>query len=405
MVELATYLRLLAGAVLLLSNGYFVTIEFAMTRVRQFAEEEFVGQGRGLERAWEMTERLEIFLSGCQLGITISSVGLGFAAEPALAAVLDPAVRAAGIGGLLGGGGASGAGHTALSIALALAVINLLHLIVGEQAPTYLGIERTKLVARYGAPILYWWTRLFSPVIRLADWAAKALLSAFGVSITRSWTEEEIDEEGEAGRRPGSRGELRSRMGEVLRGGELSAERQQEVFNALAIDELPVREMMVEREGIVALHADDDLDANLALVGERPHTRFPLVGDEPEEFLGVVYSPALFDRLDAIREGGLDLREVATPPMSVPAAIAVSELIDRFQVERKELALVTERADTAGSDGAAEESTPSREPSEAAERAAADAGDVIGDDERVVGLVTATDAFETIAGELEDPLD
>jgi CBS domain containing-hemolysin-like protein len=180
------------------------------------------------------------------------------------------------------------------------------------------------------------------------------------------------------------------------------------VFNALAIDELPVREMMVGREGIVALHADDDLDANLALVGERPHTRFPLVGDEPEEFLGVVYSPALFDRLDAIREGGLDLREVATPPMSVPAAIAVSELIDRFQVERKELALVTERADTAGSDeadGAAEESTPSREPSEAAERAAADAGDVIGDDERVVGLVTATDAFETIAGELEDPLD
>ena len=197
-------------------------------------------------------------------------------------------------------------------------------------------------------------------MIRLADWAAKALLSAFGVSITRSWAEEEIDKEGEAGRRPGSRGELRSRMGEVLRGGGLSAERQQEVFNALAIDELPVREMMVEREGIVALHAEDDLDANLALVGERPHTRFPLVGDEPEEFLGVVYSPALFDRLDAIREGTLDLREVATPPMSVPAAIAVSELIDRFQAERKELALVTERADTAGSDGAAEESTPSR---------------------------------------------
>jgi CBS domain containing-hemolysin-like protein len=75
MVDFATALRLVSGIVLLLSNGFFVTTEFALTRVRQFSEDEF--QGGGLERAWEMTERLEIYLSGCQVGITISSVGLG----------------------------------------------------------------------------------------------------------------------------------------------------------------------------------------------------------------------------------------------------------------------------------------------------------------------------------------
>jgi CBS domain containing-hemolysin-like protein len=77
MVDLATVGRLLGGVVLLLGNGYFVGIEFAMTRVRQFPESEFVGAGRGLERAWEMTEKLEIYLSGCQVGITVCSVGLG----------------------------------------------------------------------------------------------------------------------------------------------------------------------------------------------------------------------------------------------------------------------------------------------------------------------------------------
>jgi CBS domain containing-hemolysin-like protein len=73
MVTPATLGRLLAGVALLLGNGYFVTIEFAMTRIRQFDESDFRGVG-GLERAWEMTERLEISLSGCQLGITVCSV-------------------------------------------------------------------------------------------------------------------------------------------------------------------------------------------------------------------------------------------------------------------------------------------------------------------------------------------
>lgn len=100
MVESTTVLQLFAGLSLLFSNGFFVTTEFAMTRVRQFDESAFQDH-RGLRRAWEMTEQLEIDLSGRQLGITISSVGLGVVAEPALAAVLDPAIRAAGLGGLL----------------------------------------------------------------------------------------------------------------------------------------------------------------------------------------------------------------------------------------------------------------------------------------------------------------
>jgi CBS domain containing-hemolysin-like protein len=356
MVDIATAFRLVGGALLLLSNGFFVTTEFALTRVRQFDEDEF--QGRGLERAWEMTERLEIYLSGCQVGITISSVGLGVVAEPALAAVLDPLVRAVGFGD------PGAAGHTAAAVLVSLAVINLLHVVIGEQAPTYLGIERTKTVARYGAPLLYWWTKLMAPVILLSDRVAKLLLGLFGVEIARSWAEEEL----EGGEAPSTRAELHKQMGDALRSAGMSDERRDEVLNAVAIGSISVGEIMIDREEIVALSTADDVETNLERMASSPHVRFPLVGDRLEEFHGIVYTPSVLRHLDELADGSLDLRELTAPPMTVGTDTVVSDLIDRFQAENQELALVLE-------------------------------------DGSVVGLATATDAFEEITGELQDPMD
>jgi CBS domain containing-hemolysin-like protein len=364
MVTVATFGRLVAGLVLLFGNGFFVTTEFAMTRVRQFTEEEFQ-ESRGLERAWDMTERLEIYLSGCQLGITICSVGLGVAAEPALAAVIDPVIKSFGLAGLLGSGGGGSGGHTALSVVLSLAVINLLHLTVGEQAPTYLGIERTKMVAKYGAPVLYWWTRILSPVIRLADWAAKALLSLLGVEITRSWAEEELEEGDVDGR---TRGELLSQMGDVLSNLDLPVERRREVINALAIDRIQVDDIMVDREDIVFVSTTASNEENLETIRNTPHTRFPLVSETLDDIVGAIYVPTLIGRGDEFESGEGVFEDVAKPAMTVPPEMPVSDLIDQFQEEHQELALVVE-------------------------------------DGRTVGLITATDAFEEIAGELEDPLD
>jgi CBS domain containing-hemolysin-like protein len=333
-----------------------------MTRVRQFSESEFQGS-RGLERAWEMTERLEIYLSGCQLGITICSVGLGVVAEPALAGLLTGVAGAIGFGGLLGGGGGS---HAAAAI-LALGIINILHVVVGEQAPTYLGIERTKTIARFGAPILYWWTRILSPVIRFADWVAKALLSLFGVDITRSWAEDEL-EGGEEGERPSSRGELLTQMGSILSDVNLSEERRREVLNAVAIDRILVGDIMVDRDEVVVLSTDESIEANFETIRESPHSRFPVVRGDVDDVAGVIYVPALLRDEEQLESGEQNLEDVAVSPMTVPPDLPVSDLIDRFQEEHQELAIVEEGG-------------------------------------RTEGLVTSTDAFEVIAGELEDPLD
>ena len=88
MTPLEVGVRLLAGGALILANGFFVAIEFALTRVRQYSEAEF--DEPGLRRAWEMTDELEIYLTGCQVGITASSIAVGIVAEPALAALFEP---------------------------------------------------------------------------------------------------------------------------------------------------------------------------------------------------------------------------------------------------------------------------------------------------------------------------
>jgi CBS domain containing-hemolysin-like protein len=342
-------LRLFAGLLLILSNGFFVAIEFALTRVRQYPESEF--DVPGLQRAWKMTQDLEIYLTSCQVGISATSIAVGIIAEPALAALIDPLFEST----LLASIGAGGI--------VAFVIINLLHLTHGEQTPTYLGVERTKFVARYGATPLYWFAKLLYPVILLGDGVAKWTLGLFGIEMTGAWLEAETD-------RVESRAELRHRLGSLLDRGDLTDERKQEVLNAFAVGNEPVSEIMTDRDDIVFLSTDAPVRENLDRIGTSPHTRFPLIGADPSDFRGIVYVPAVVDRLDELRRGKSTFEDIAAPPMTLHADSSVSDAVDRFQDENQELALVCDA--TEGS---------------------------------VVGLLTATDALEAVMGEIEDPLD
>ena len=346
-LELA--LRLSAGLLLILANGFFVAIEFALTRVRQYPQSEF--DVPGLQRAWKMTQDLEIYLTSCQVGISATSIAVGIVAEPALASLMDPVFENT----LLTSIGAGGI--------LAFAIINLLHLTHGEQTPTYLGVERTKFVARYGATPLYWFAKLLYPVIVLGDSAAKWTLGLFGVEMTGAWLETETD-------RVESRADLRHRLGTLLDQGNLSEERQEEILNAFTVGEQPVSDIMTDREDIIFLSTAVSAQENFDRIGTSPHTRFPLIGDDPADYRGVVYVPAVVDQIDELRHGEVTFEDVAAPPMTLRADTLISDAVDQFQDEHQELALVYDE-----------------------------------DEENVVGLITATDALEAVMGEIEDPLD
>ncbi len=344
-LELA--LRLTAGLLLILANGFFVAIEFALTRVRQYSESEF--DAPGLQRAWEMTSDLEIYLTSCQVGISATSIAVGIIAEPALATLIDPFFANT----LLASIGAGGV--------LAFLIINLLHLTHGEQTPTYLGVERTKFVARYGATPLYWFAKILYPVIWVGDGVAKWTLRLFGIEMTGAWLETETD-------RIESRADLRHRLGSTLDKGDITDERKSEILNAFTVGERPVREVMTDREDIVFLSTTGSVETNLQRIGNSPHTRFPVVGDELTDFCGIVYVPSVVDAIDELRRGEVTVEDIAAAPMTVPSDTPISDVVDQFQDEHQELALVSENSD-------------------------------------IVGLVTATDALEAIMGEIEDPLD
>jgi CBS domain containing-hemolysin-like protein len=342
-------LRLVAGTMLILANGFFVAIEFALTRVRQYPESEF--DIPELSRAWEMTQDLEIYLTSCQVGISATSIAVGIIAEPALVSVFEPYFETT----VAASVGAAGV--------VSFVVINLLHLTHGEQTPTYLGVERTKFVARYGSTPLYWFAKLLYPVIVLGDGVAKWTLRLFGVEMTGAWLETETE-------RVESRAELRHRLGSLLDRGGLSEERKDEVVSALTTGERPLRDVMTDVSDVVFLSTTISAEENLSRIGNSPHTRLPLIGDEPSEFRGIVYVPAVIDRLDDLQAGEITFDDVAAPPMTITEETTISDAVDLFQEESQELALVVDGSET-----------------------------------EVLGLISATDALEAVMGEIEDPLD
>lgn len=339
--------RILAGLFLIGLNAFFVATEFGLTRARQYPKSEF--DTPSLELAWEMTEDLEFYLTSCQIWISGTSIALGIVAEPGLAALFEPlfentALASVGAGSVLG-----------------FFLINLIHLTHGEQTPTYLGVERSKQVCRYGARPLYWFAKVLAPAIWFGDWIAKKTLALFGIEMTGAWreTEQEVIE---------TRADLRNQLGSVLDEGDLSEERREEVMNAFQVGEQSISEVMVPREEIVALSTEADPEENFRRMEERPQTRYPLVGDDLTDFRGIVYTPVLVRYREELAEDDIDFAELAAPPMTLSPDVDVSDAVDQFQAENQELALVIEDGD-------------------------------------VVGLVTVTDLLEAVMGDIEDPLD
>ena len=277
-------------------------------------------------------------------------------AEPAVTELLRPVV------GLLG---IEGQTLSAVSITVSIVFINLIHKIWGEQAPTYLGVERPKQVARYCAPILYWWVKITYPFILLGDGLAKKTLNLFGVEMTRSWKEAEL-EEGEENTQ--SRATLKKQVANLVQGKGLSEERKEEIVKTVEIDEIPIKEMMIPREQIIPLSTQKSFSENLDVIKDTMKNRYPLVVNTLDDFVGILYTPEILARVNELQNGETILDDLDYYDMEVPPNLKVSELIDRFQSNKQELAMVKE-------------------------------------DGKVIGMVTLTDAMEVIVGSSEDPMD
>jgi CBS domain containing-hemolysin-like protein len=352
MSSLEIALRLIGGVFLTSANAFFVVTEFALTRLPQLDPAD---DPPGLERARQITNQLEIYLTGCQLGITASSILLGVVAEPAFTYLFQPLFELLGLSEAL---------THAISVVVGIVLINLIHKIWGEQTPTYLGVERPRQVARRTAWALQAWTTVAYPFIMAGDGLAKGTLRLFGIEVERSWTDEDTPGEEEST----GVSAVRREIGEVLSRADLSRERRSEILRAVDIEQIPVRAIMVPRSEIVALSTTDDLHENLEQMRAHSYSRYPLLDPDWDHVYGTLYTKTVFRHLPELEGGNTSLAGIAEPPVWVDPELPISDLIDRLQQKQQEIAIVRT-------------------------------------EDHVRGLVTSTDAFEAIAGEMEDPGD
>ncbi|GAA0873592.1 hemolysin family protein [Gangjinia marincola] len=355
-------LRIFGGIVLILLNAMFVLTEFGLTRLRQYDKEE-LEENPALDRAWEMTNKLEIYLTGCQLGISTTSVLLGVIFEPAVTKLIEPLITMFGF---------SSGTVKSISIVVGLIIINLAHKIWGEQAPTYFGVEKPIKAAKFGSGFLYWWTKIMYPFIIFGDGLAKWTLKLFGVEMTRSWVEQEgqsNDSEEKNNDNTQARTTTRTAIVDFLKEKtSLSKDRVDEIVKSYDIGNTPATKIMVKLKNVISLDESIDFQENIERIAQSKHSRYPLMNQSGKQYAGNIYVPSILLNYEALNTGKKKISSLTKGKMTRDCSISISELIDAFQSEDQELCMLLEN-------------------------------------NNVVGLVTLTDAIENVFGQLKDPLD
>lgn len=319
------YILVALGLVVL--NAFFVATEFAIVRVRVTRIDALVE--RGVKRATAtkvVLEDLNAYLSACQLGITLASLGLGWVGDLAFAPLLESLF--AGLGGMR-----AAASHTA-AVALSFALITVLHVVLGEQAPKTLAIERAEATALLTAWPIRIFNALFYPVIWALNGMSNVSVRLLGLTAASEASLAHSEEE------------LRMILGVSQRSGLLQQAHAELLENALDFSDRTVRQIMVPRGDIAWLDADRSFEENLHTARESGHTRYPLCEGDLDGVIGIIHIKDLFVSSESpIR----DLRVIARRPLFVPESVPVDKLLSMFQKSRMHLAVaIDEYGGTSG---------------------------------------------------------
>jgi CBS domain containing-hemolysin-like protein len=348
-VQLVMTWELFAAVFLVLANGFFVAVEFSVARLRPTQAQELLRQGKpGASSVAHAVDHIDAYLSACQLGITMATLGLGALGEPAFHDLLEPVL----------GDAATIAGF-GLATALAFLIITTLHVVIGELSPKSLAIARTTPVVLALAPPMRAFYLSTKPLVDLFNAMGNLLLRPFGVPPAS-----------EAGHQPHSEDELRELLRESSREGLIEREEQELSEAALIFGDLRAREVMKARKEIDLVLTTDSPHTIAERAIATGRTRLPLC--EPhkgiESAVGVVNAkdllPLIFDGAKAI-----EVSKLARPFARISESARVDEVLREMRDERVHLALVYDEHGT------------------------------------VIGLITMEDILEELVGEIEDEFD
>jgi CBS domain containing-hemolysin-like protein len=343
-----TALLLLAVLVLVLLNGFFVAAEFAYVRSRRAHLETEAESGRRSARlALKISDELSRYLSACQLGITFTSLGIGFLGEPAIASLIED---------ILGESVPHGV-SLAISLALAYLITTSLHITIGEQVPKIWAIQTAERAAILVARPLELFARLFHPFIVVLNGASNAILRLMGVKTSGALEEGETPEE------------LKVLIQQSLIGGKLDEGEAGMLTGVFHLHEQEARQVMTPAPAIVTVDMSENVETALRRCVSSGHTRLVVTEEDSHDRVkGIVHANALAQRLMAEGpEAGLDglVREAPIVPETKP----LDDLLADLQRQRTSLAVVIDEYG------------------------------------RTAGIVTVEDIIEEVVGEIDDETD
>ena len=314
-------LRLGAIALLVFLNGFFVAAEFALVKVRGSQLEALTAEGnRGAGIARQVMGNLDAYLSACQLGITLASLGLGWVGEPFLARMLQPLFAMASI--------ESPAVIKATSFTLAFSVITFLHIVLGEQAPKILAIRKALGTAVVISPPL----RLFYIVFKPAIW----FLNAASNWVLKNVFRLQPTEGGEVSH---SEEELRLILDQSEKSDEVSELGRDLLVNALDLRQRVVRDIMTPRGEVVFLDLEESFEENVKKALESRHTRFPLCRGHLDNAAGLIHIKEL---MPMMRDPRPDLLRIKRELIPVPEMMSLEKLLTMFLTKHAHLAIVVD---------------------------------------------------------------
>ncbi|MBU3665839.1 MAG: HlyC/CorC family transporter [Chthoniobacterales bacterium] len=315
--------QLLAVAILVALNAFFVAFEFAVVKVRasQLDAESLPGRRRA-RAAREILRHMEAYLSAAQLGITLTSLGLGWSGEPFVARLLAPVLGSLGVSrpDLL----------AALSFALAFGIITFLHIVVGEQAPKILAIRRARQILLLCAWPMRFFYAIFRPFIHVINFSSGWLLRVVFRLKPASGHETVHTAE-----------ELRSILETGVEGEDapVSELGREILINALDMRKRVVRDIMTPRGEVVFLDLDESFDANLGTAMTSRHTRFPLCRGHLDKAVGLIH---IKDLIAMVHEERSDLMSIKRELVHVPELMPLERLLKVFLGKGAHLALAVD---------------------------------------------------------------
>ena len=348
--------KILATLGLVALNAFFVAAEFAAVGARRSRLQQQADAGSWVARvALSIKRRLDLYLSTCQLGITIASLGLGYVIEPALITLFEPWLEDLGFHASFGR-------HHWLAFTIALSIATALHVVVGEVAPKNLAIfYPDRLLPILTLPLVAC-TIVFYPVIWLLNSASNLLLKLTGVPI----------EEASHGTVPHTAEELRSLLEEALEAGAIETGSAEVLTGAFAFGELKARQIMTPRVDVDFLLTDMPMNEILAKVQKGEHTRLPLCEKDLDHVIGMIHLRDLFAQLKliigrlkftdetgeageimaiagapgsevhVIGSGTVDLMKIRRDILFVPELLLVEKLLRQMQHSHAHMAIVVD---------------------------------------------------------------